>query len=147
MSQTPAETVQGFLAALRRGDIDGALAPVSRSVVANLHPLRVRGGGREDLRRLLASTVTAFPDLLLTEKHLLELGRVVVVELKMEGTQAADYLGIVNQEKHIDLDQAWRLTVDAGSITGFDLYWCQNQLYRRLAVKRLDEVAIVGGAA
>jgi hypothetical protein len=22
-------------------------------------------------------------------------------------------------------------------------YWCQNQLYRRLAVKRLDHVAIV----
>jgi hypothetical protein len=24
-------------------------------------------------------------------------------------------------------------------------YWCQQQLYRRLAVKRFDQVALVGG--
>ncbi|MDF3293240.1 nuclear transport factor 2 family protein [Streptomyces silvisoli] len=147
MNETPTETVRAFLAAVRRRDTDAAMALVSPSAEANLHPLRVRNGGADDIRALVTSTVNAFPDLRLTERNLLELGDVVVVELKLEGTQAADYLGVVNQEKHIDVDQAWRFTVDTAAITGVDAYWCQNQLYRRLAVKRLDEVAIVGGAA
>ena len=29
-----------------------------------------------------------------------------------------------------------------GLITGVTAYWCQAQLYRRLAVKRYDEIAI-----
>ena len=61
----------------------------------------------------------------------------------MEGTQAADYLGAINQEKHLDVDQAWRFTVAGDRITGVDAYWCQNQLYRRLAVKRLDQISLV----
>ncbi|MET8249085.1 nuclear transport factor 2 family protein [Streptomyces sp. NPDC005202] len=147
MSVTPAETVRAFLDAVRRRDTDAAMALISPSTAVNLHPLQVWDGAADDIRGLVASTVTAFPDLRLTEKNLLEFDDVVVAELKLEGTQAADYLGAVNQEKHIDVDQAWRFTVTDGLITGIDAYWCQNQLYRRLAVKRLDEVAIVGGAA
>jgi ketosteroid isomerase-like protein len=70
-------------------------------------------------------------------------GDVVLAEVSIEGTQAADYLGVINQEKHLDVDQAWRFTVENGSITTIQAYWCQNQLYRRLAVKRLDQIAIV----
>ena len=29
-----------------------------------------------------------------------------------------------------------------GLITGVAVYWCQAQLYRRLAVKRYDEISI-----
>ena len=29
-----------------------------------------------------------------------------------------------------------------GVITGVTAYWCQQQLYRRLAVKRFDAIAI-----
>jgi hypothetical protein len=78
-----------------------------------------------------------------TVRDVIETGQVVTAEFKVEGTQAADYLGVVNQEKHLDLDQAWRFTVTGDRITGVQAYWCQNQLYRRLAVKRLDHVAIV----
>jgi ketosteroid isomerase-like protein len=68
---------------------------------------------------------------------------VVTALFKAEGTQAADYAGAINQEKHLDIDQAWRFTVAGGQITEVHAYWCQGQLYRRLAVKRFDEIAIV----
>ena len=41
-------------------------------------------------------------------------------------------------EKHLDIDQAWRFVVGDGVITAVTVYWCQAQLYRRLAVKRYD---------
>jgi ketosteroid isomerase-like protein len=40
------------------------------------------------------------------------------------------------------MDEAWRFTVTDGRITQVHAYWCQGQLYRRLAVKRFDEIAI-----
>jgi ketosteroid isomerase-like protein len=73
----------------------------------------------------------------------MEAGDVVVLEVTMEGTQATDFLGIVNQEKHVDVDQAWMVWVREGRVRGLRAYWCQNQLYRRLAVKRLDRVSIL----
>jgi hypothetical protein len=33
--------------------------------------------------------------------------------------------------------------VSGESISAVTVYWCQNQLLRRLAVKRTDQVAIV----
>ena len=65
-----------------------------------------------------------------------------VAEVDIEGTQATDYAGAINQEKHLDIDQAWRFTVTGGEITGVTAYWCQQQLYRRLAVKRFDAISI-----
>ncbi|MEV7502713.1 nuclear transport factor 2 family protein [Streptomyces sp. NPDC093018] len=147
MSDTPAGTVTAFLDAVRRGSVAEAMALVDPSAVVSLYPLGTVGAAPAALRDWVVSTGTAFPDLRLTLTHLVECGRVVGAELKLEGTQAADYLGAVNQEKHIDLDQAWRFTVTDGRITTVDGYWCQNQLYRRLGVKRLDQVAIVTGGA
>ena len=69
-------------------------------------------------------------------------GEVVTALLSIEGTQAGDYAGAINQEKHLDIDQAWRFVVADGLITEVTAYWCQAQLYRRLAVKRYDEIAI-----
>ena len=66
----------------------------------------------------------------------------VTALVKTEGTQSADYAGAINQEKHLDIDQAWRFVISNGLITDVTAYWCQAQLYRRLAVKRYDEIAI-----
>ena len=38
-------------------------------------------------------------------------GDVVTAQFKADGTQAAGYAGAINQEKHLDIDQAWRFTV------------------------------------
>ena len=64
----------------------------------------------------------------------------------MEGTQAGEFLAVANQEKQFDLDQAWMLTITPDDrISAVVAYWDQNQLYRRLGVKRLDEITITAG--
>jgi hypothetical protein len=67
-----------------------------------------------------------------------------VIEITIAGTQRADFLGIHNQEKHLDLDEAWVITAADAKIANIRAYWCQNQLYRRLAVNRLDQISITG---
>jgi steroid delta-isomerase-like uncharacterized protein len=140
---TPARTVSAFLTAFGKRDVEAALSVVDDAVRVDIHPTGLREGGSADLRAFLTETATAFPDLLVTVKNLIETGSVVTAELKVEGTQAAGYLGAINQEKHLDVDQAWRFTVAGDRVTAVDAYWCQNQLYRRLAVKRLDQISLV----
>jgi predicted ester cyclase len=138
-----AQTVRGFLAAFELRDVADALSFVDETVRVNLYAAAQRGVGKAELGRFLSDTVAAFPDLRLTVRATIETGPVITAELKLEGTQATDYLGAINQEKHLDVDQAWRFTVADGRITGVDAYWCQAQLYRRLAVKRLDQISLV----
>jgi steroid delta-isomerase-like uncharacterized protein len=142
MSSTPAQTVQTFLDALARHDVEAAIAVVSPQVAVTIHPLGIAGDGASLLATALADLVHAFPDLMITVQRVITTGDVVTAQLKAEGTQSASYAGAINQEKHLDIDQAWRFTVDAGTITQVSVYWCQTQLYRRLAVKRFDEIAI-----
>lgn len=140
---TPAETVTGFLGALAARDVAAAVAFAAPNVAVTVFPLRVDEAGADILQQVLADLVRAFPDLLITVQKVIATGEDVVTALfKAEGTQAADYAGAINQEKHLDIDQAWRFTVADGAITAIHAYWCQGQLYRRLAVKRYDEIAI-----
>ncbi|TWE09977.1 nuclear transport factor 2 family protein [Rudaeicoccus suwonensis] len=143
MTTSSRQTVEAFLTGLRLRDIGGALSCVRDDAVVTVFPTRVIDGGRADLADLLTDIARAFPDLLLTVSHIVEVGQVVVAEFKLEGTQAADFLGAINQEKHLDIDTAWRFTVVDDRISAIEAYWCQNQLYRRLAVKRQDHVTIV----
>jgi steroid delta-isomerase-like uncharacterized protein len=136
------EPVNRFLDALARRDVDAALSVVSEQVRVRVYPLHLEETGRNALRGVLVEMVTAFPDLLITVGRVIVTGEVVTAQLKMEGTQAADYAGAINQEKHLDIDQAWRFTVEGGEIAAVEAYWCQQQLYRRLAVKRFDQIAI-----
>jgi len=107
-----------------------------------VHPFGIDTRGADVLRGVLADLVRAFPDLMITISRVITTGDVVTVLFKAEGTQAAGYAGAINQEKHLDIDQAWRFVTAGGLITGVAVYWCQAQLYRRLAVKRYDEIAI-----
>ena len=135
--------VAQFLEGLARRDVDAALDSVADDVGVIVHPLAVRDEGAGALRAVLDDLLTAFPDLRVTTKRLIVTGDVVTVEIKLEGTQGADYAGVVNQEKHVDLDQAWRFDADGNQITAVHVYWCRQQLLRRLGVKRFDQVAIV----
>ncbi|MEV1296109.1 nuclear transport factor 2 family protein [Pseudonocardia sp. NPDC049635] len=143
MSTDPEQTARTFLTAYGRRDVDAALALVAPDARIDIFATGLRGGGPADLRDLLEKTARAFPDLLLTVRRVVAAGRVVAAEFAVEGTQAADYLGAINQEKHLDVAQAWRFEVDDGRITAVGAYWCANQLYRRLGVKRQDQIAIV----
>lgn len=142
LPRTPADTVTRFLGALADHDTGAAIALAAPDVAVTVYPLRVDGAGADILQRVLDDLVRAFPDLLITVSRVIAAGDVVTALFKAEGTQAADYAGAINQEKHLDIDQAWRFTVTDGRITQVHAYWCQAQLYRRLAVKRYDEIAI-----
>jgi steroid delta-isomerase-like uncharacterized protein len=139
---TPTQTVQEFLDALARRDVDAAMALVDSQVAVTVHPFGLYDKGADVLRAVLADLVRAFPDLMVTVSRVIATGDVVTALFKAEGTQSADYAGAINQEKHLDIDQAWRFVTAGGVITEVTAYWCQAQLYRRLAVKRYDEIAI-----
>jgi len=141
-TSTPTQTVQAFLDAVARHDIDSAIALVDPRVAVTIHPFGLYEGGADVLRTVLADLVRAFPDLVISVSRVIATGEVVTALFKAEGTQAADYAGAINQEKHLDIDQAWRFVTRGGLITEVAAYWCQAQLYRRLAVKRYDEIAI-----
>jgi steroid delta-isomerase-like uncharacterized protein len=139
---TPTQTVETFLDAFARRDVDAAMALVDSQVAVTVHPFGLNENGADVLRAVLADLVRAFPDLMITVSRVITTGEVVSALFKAEGTQSADYAGAINQEKHLDIDQAWRFVIAGGLITAVDAYWCQAQLYRRLAVKRYDEIAI-----
>jgi len=141
-SSPPAQTVQAFLDAFARHDIAAAIAATDPQVSVTVHPLGIRGTGADVLDDVLTDLMRAFPDLLISVSRVIATGDVVTALFKAEGTQDGDYAGAINQEKHLDVDQAWRFTVAGGLITEVSAYWCQAQLYRRLAVKRYDEIAI-----
>jgi hypothetical protein len=143
MRSISGKTVEAFLNAFRQKDVDTALSTISDRVKVTIFPMQVKDGGKDVIAQLLRDVVAAFPDLLITVRSVIDVGKVAVAEFKLEGTQAADFLGAINQEKHLDLDTAWRFTVEGERIVGLDAYWCQNQLYRRLAIKRQDQVTIV----
>ena len=139
---TPTQTVQEFLDALANHDVDAAMALVDSQAAVTVHPFGLQDKGADVLRTVLADLVRAFPDLVISVSRVITTGDVVTALFKTEGTQAAAYAGAINQEKHLDIDQAWRFVTGGGLITGVAAYWCQAQLYRRLAVKRYDEIAI-----
>jgi ketosteroid isomerase-like protein len=142
ITETEGALADGFLDALRRGDLDGAFSAVSPSAQVTIHPTG-QDGGPEIAREFFREALASFPDLTLTVTRQTTCGDGrVLVELIFEGTQAADFLGAINQEKHLDIEQAWLLCVRDGLITQITAYWDQNKLYRRLAVKRLDRIAI-----
>jgi steroid delta-isomerase-like uncharacterized protein len=142
LTGTPTRTVQEFLDAFARRDVDAAIALVDSQVAVTVHPFGLHDRGADVLRTALADLVRAFPDLMITVSRVITTGDVVTALFKAEGTQSAGYAGAINQEKHLDVDQAWRFVIADGLITSVDAYWCQAQLYRRLAVKRYDEIAI-----
>ena len=142
MTDTPTQTVQAFLDAFNRHDIEAAIALADPRVAVTVHPLGLREVGADALRDVLGDLVRAFPDLVITPGRVIATGDVVTALIKAEGTQSASYAGAINQEKHLDIEQAWRFVVSGGVITEVAVYWCQAQLYRRLAVKRYDEIAI-----
>ena len=139
---TPTQTVEAFLDAFARHDVDAAMALVDSQAAVTVHPFGIDTRGADALRAVLADLVRAFPDLMISVSRVITTGDVVTALFKAEGTQAAGYAGAINQEKHLDIDQAWRFVTAGGLITRVDAYWCQAQLYRRLAVKRYDEIAI-----
>ena len=132
-----------FFARMDAHDANGVLALVSPHAKVTLVPLNLQGDAEDVGRRYLEQLASAFPDLSVRVRRLF-VGddNTAVAEITIAGTQAADFFGIINQEKLMDLDQVWFLHLNDAAIDRIKAYWCQNRLYRRLGVKRLDHVTI-----
>ena len=136
-----------FFDHLQAGEVDEILGLMTPEATVSLVPLNWHGpmaaGGASYLRELSGS----FPDLLVRVRRLfVTADNTAVAEITIDGTQADDFLAVANQEKHLELDQAWMLKVTpADRISAVTAYWDQNQLYRRLGVKRLDKITITAG--
>jgi predicted ester cyclase len=129
---------------LQSGDVEGVESLVLPDATVDFGPAGISGRFANQGAKFFRDLITAFPDLRVIVRSTVADPETAVVEITVEGTQRADFLGIHNQEKHLDLDQAWVITVTDGKIASIRGYWCQNQLYRRLAVSRLDRISIAG---
>ena len=135
--------VQTFFASMDAGDVEGTLALVAPQAPIDLIPLQLQGSADAVARDYFQQLADAFPNLQVRVRRLfVGSDNTAVAEVTIEGNQAADFFGILNQEKLMDLDQVWLLHVGDGAIDRIKAYWCQNRLYRRLGVKRLDHITI-----
>ncbi len=140
---TTIDLARTFFANIDAGDVNGTLALIAPHANVSLVPLQLQGNVEEVGRDYFQQLARAFPDLKVRVRRLfVGSDNTAVAEITIEGTQAADFFGIINQEKLMDLDQVWMLHVSDGVIDRIKAYWCQNRLYRRLGVKRLDHVTI-----
>jgi steroid delta-isomerase-like uncharacterized protein len=135
---------QEFFDHMEAGEVEHIIGMTAPDAVVSLVPLGVGGSMAEEGASYLRDLARAFPDLLVRVRRLfVTTDNTAVAEITIDGTQAADFLGATNQEKHFDLDQGWLLEVTPdGRIGAVTAYWDQNQVYRRLGVKRLDKIAI-----
>ena len=137
------DVARTFFARMDTHDTSGALALVAPHTNVALVPLNLQGDAENVGRQYFEQLMSAFPDLSVRVRRLfVGNDNTAVAEIAIEGTQAADFFGIINQEKLMDLDQVWFLHVNDGVIDRIKAYWCQNRLYRRLGVKRLDHITI-----
>ena len=125
-------------------DLEGAKALILADAAVDFSPAGIRGNFSEEGTKFFRDLISAFHDLRLTVHLVVADSETAVIEITVEGTQGADFLGIHNQQKHIDVDQAWVISAARGRITSIRAYWCQTQLHRRLGVKRLDQISITG---
>jgi steroid delta-isomerase-like uncharacterized protein len=133
-----------FFARVEAGQVDEILGMLTPDATVSLVPLNRHGPMAADGASYLRELSRSFPDLMVRVRRLFVTGdNTAVAEITIDGTQAEVFLAVANQEKHVDLDQAWMLKVTPDDrISAVTAYWDQNQLYRRLGVKRLDKVTI-----
>lgn len=133
-----------FFDHMQAGEADKILVMMTPEATVSLVPLAAPGPMAAEGADYLRELAAAFPDLLIRIRRLfVTADNTAVAEITVDGTQAGDFLRVVNTEKHFDLDQAWLLKIAPDDrISAVTAYWDQNQLYRRLGVKRLDKITI-----
>ena len=138
---------ENFFGRLQAREMDDILGLMTPDATVSLVPLNRHGPMATDGAAYMRELARSFPDLVVHVRRLLVTAdNTAVAEITIEGTQADDFLAVVNQEKHIELDQAWMLKVTpTDQISAVTAYWDQNQLYRQLGVKRLDKITITIG--
>ena len=144
---TARSVAEEFFGRLQAGEVGDVLGLMTPDATVSLVPLNRHGPMATDGAAYLRELARSFPDLVVRVRRLLVTADgTAVAEITIEGTQAGDFLAVANQEKQFDLDQAWMLTITPDDrICAVVAYWDQSQLYRRLGVKRLDQINIAAG--
>jgi len=139
------KVAQEFFDHMQAAEMNAILRMVTPDAAVSLMPLQVHGSMAAEGLHYLRELARSFPDLVIHLRRLFVTSdNTAVAEITIEGTQADAFLGAFNQEKQVDLDQAWMLEVTPDDrISAVTAYWDCNQLYRRLGVKRLDKIAIM----
>ena len=128
------ELAEKFFGHVEAGEVDEILGMMTPDATVSLVPLNRHGPMAADGASYLRELARAFPDLLVRVRRLfVTADNTAVAEITIDGTQADDFLAVANQEKQGD------------RISAVIAYWDQNQLYRRLGVKRLDQITITAG--
>src|SRR5271165_783361 len=97
---------------MEAGDVDEILGMMTPEATVSLVPLSRHGPMATDGASYLRELSMSFPDLLVRVRRLFVTGdNTAVAEITIDGTQAGVFLAVANQEKHVDLDQAWMLMV------------------------------------
>ena len=130
MADNPEGVVDAFFRAVGEREVEAAAAFLDAA--ASFHLPAADGTSVEPARSFVEGLTTAFPDLRVELRNSFTTGDTVIVELTMDGTQAADHRGIAAQGKQFSADQAWLVEVVDGRITKASAFWCQNVLYRQL---------------
>jgi ketosteroid isomerase-like protein len=119
-----------FFALIEAGKVDEILGLMTPDATVSLVPLNRHGPMAADGASYLRELSRSFPDLLVRVRRLFVTGdNTAVAEITIDGTQADAFLAVANQEKHVDLDQAWMLMVTPDDrISAVIAYWDQNQL-------------------
>jgi steroid delta-isomerase-like uncharacterized protein len=133
-----------FFDHMQAGDVGKILSMAAPDAAVSLVPLKIHGPMAAGVADYLHEMARSFPDLVIRLRRLfVTADRTAVAEITVEGTQADAFLGAAHLDKHVYLDQAWMLKVTPDDrISAVIAYWDQNQLYRRLGVKRLDKITI-----
>jgi len=136
-----------FFDHMQAGDVDEILSMLTPDAAVSLVPLSKHGSMGAEGADYLHELAGSFPDLVIRLRRLfVTTDSKAVAEITFEGTQDHAFLGAANLDKHVYLDQAWMLKVAPDDrISAVTAYWDQNQLYRRLGVKRLDKITITAG--
>src|ERR1700760_3876356 len=104
-----AENFFGHLQAGEVGDVIGLMTP---DATVSLVPWNRLGPMATDGADYVRELARSFPDMVVRVRRLfVTADNTAVAEITIEGTQADDFLGVDNQEKQFDLDQAWMLRV------------------------------------
>jgi len=100
------DVARSFFARMDARDTSGALALVTPHASATLVPLNLQGDAEVVGRHYFEQLTSAFPDLSVRVRRLF-VGNdgTAVAQVTIEGTQAADFFGIINQEKFMDLER------------------------------------------
>jgi predicted ester cyclase len=141
------ELAEKFFGHVEAGEVNEILGMTTTDATVSLVPLNRHGPLAAEGVPYLRELARTVPDLLVRVRRLfVTTDNTVVAEITIDGTQADEFLAVANQEKHFDLDQAWLLKITPDDrISAVIAYWDQNQLYRRLGVKRLDQITITAG--